>query len=474
MVMMLVLTIVQRGVGFFRGIWFCRLLDDHVVGQWAMAFGFITLITPIMLLGMPGSLPRYVEHYRLRGHLADVVRRLLGVTIGCAAAFFAAMLVIPQWFGWVIFLEPQNTSLIYCVGIAVISIVAFYFVNELISSLRQIRIVSLMQFIQSVGFTMIGVAWLTMGGGLNGLVLSFAMATFIAVLPGAYVLARGWSGIEKSDVQFDSKSMWRRLLPYAAALWAMNVLANVFELSDRYMILHFVPGGELAGQTAVGQYHSGRIIPALLMSLGTMITGVLMPYLSADWEAGKSQVVKDLLRRVLLAISASFTAGAAVALLVAPWLFSTLLENRYSAGLAMMPMVFVFSIWAALGTVAEIFLWVRERGKLVAMAIAGGLLANLMLNALLLPIWGLHGAVVATLCSHGVVLMGVWIALARSEFGLDSTTFYLTIMPATLLAGPWVALLCVATSLAVSPHARLWIAEAYQMLPRRRKPAISV
>ena len=472
MVMMLMLTVVQRGVGFFRGIWFCRLLDDHVVGQWAMAFGFVTLITPIMLLGMPGSLPRYVEHYRLRGHLSDVVRRLLAVTIGCAILFFLAMLAAPHWFGWLIFLEPQNASLIHCVGVAVISIVAYYFVSELVSSLRQIRVISLMQFIQSVGFTVVGVAWLTLGGGLGGLVLAFAASTALATLPGLYVLARGWQGLEKSEEAFDAGSMWRRLLPYAAALWVMNVLANVFELSDRYMILHFVPGGELAGQAAVGQYHSGRIIPALLMSLGTMITGVLMPYLSADWEAGKPQVVKDLLRRVLLGVSASFTAGAAVALLIAPWLFAALLENRYSAGLAMMPLVFVFSIWAALGTIAEIFLWVRERGKLVALAIGAGLIANLALNALLLPVWGLHGAVVATLCSHGVVLMGVWVALARSEFGLDSTTFYLTIMPATLLAGPWIALICVVTSLSVSPQARGWIAEGAQMLKQRLKPAI--
>ena len=460
MVVMLAMTIVQRAVGFFRGIWFCRLLDDHLVGQWAMAFGFITMITPIMLLGMPGSLPRYVEHFRLRGQLPQLVRRLLGGTIGCAAIFFAAMMLAPKWFGWLIFLEPQNVALIYSVGVAVVSIVAFYFVYELVAALRQIRVASLMQFTQSVGFTVLGIAWLSTGGGLNGLVLSFALATAIGILPGAYALTVGWRGLEKSDEPFEASSMWRRLLPYAAALWSMNLLANVFELSDRYMILHFTPGGELAGQAAVGQYHSGRIIPVLLMSLATMISGVLLPYLSADWEAGRKQAVKDFLRRVLLAISVSFTLGAAVAMLLAPWLFSSLLENRYNAGLALMPMAFVFCIWSALATVAEVYLYVRERGKLVALAIGAGLIANLVLNALLLPIWGLHGAVVATLCSHGVVMIGIWLGLAGSDYGLDSTTFYISIVPATLLAGPWIAIGCVASALAASPQAKQWVGEA--------------
>ncbi len=470
---MLAMTIVQRGIGFFRGIWFCRLLDDHVVGQWAMAFGFISMVTPIMLLGMPGSLSRYAEHYRMRGHLSDLVRRLLRVTIGCGAAFFALLLIVPQWFGWLIFLEPQNTSLVHCVGIAVLAIVAFYFVQELVSSLRQIRVVSLMQFIQSVGFTVIGVSWLMTGGGLNGLVLSFALSTTLAIIPGAYVLAVGWSGIEKSGQAFDSSSMWRRLLPYAAALWAMNLLANVFELSDRYMILHFCPGGEVAGQAAVGQYHSGRIIPVLLMSLATMIGGVLMPYMSADWEAGRRQMVRNLLRRMLLAVATSFTVGAAIALLIAPWLFSTFLEDRYAEGLALMPMAFVFSIWAALVTIGETYLFVRERGKLVAAAIATGLVVNLALNAWLLPIWGLYGAVVATLCSHGVVMLGIWCSLACSEYGLDSTTFYISFLPATLLAGPWVAIACVAISLLANPHARAWLAEAIEMAGYRQRAALN-
>ena len=79
----------------------------------------------------------------------------------------------------------------------------------------------------------------------------------------------------------------------------------------------------------------------------------------------------------------------------------------------MMPMVFVFCIWAAVSAIAEIYLWIREKGKLVAIPIAAGLVTNLALNAILLPIWGLQGAVVATLCSHGVVMMGVWWAMDR-------------------------------------------------------------
>lgn len=464
---MLAMTVVQRGFGFLRGVLFCRLMDDSQVGLWAMAFGFITMITPIMLLGMPGSLPRFVEHYRGKGHLKAFVRRLTYCTMACAAVFAFLLTLFPRWFGWFIFLEPQNEQLIQSVGVGVVAIIAFYFVNELVSSLRQVRVVSLMQFIQSVAFTMIGVGWLWMGGGMTGLVLTFAIATVLAMLPGLVILKRGWRGLPAkenapaSEGGFDAGGMWRRILPYASAVWFMNVMANAFSLSDRYMILHLTPGGEAMGQAAVGQYHSGRIFPVLLLSLAAMVSGVLLPYLTADWEAGRKQAVSNRLRTSLVACSAVFTFGAAVAILVTPYVFATLLENRYAAGLSLMPMAFTFCIWYSLFEIGENYLWVTEKGKWVAAVLGAGLIANIALNAILLPRMGLQGAVTATLCANGLVLLGTWLSMHLCGYRLDQTTFYITLWPACLLVGPWVAIACVTATLAVSELSREFLVEAW-------------
>ncbi len=466
MLIMLAMTVVQRGLGFFRGIWFCRLLDDAVVGQWAMAHDFMAYVTPVMLLGMPGSMPRYVEHFRVQGHLVSFVRRLLIATVVLGVLFLASLTLLPSWFGWLVFLDPQSTSLVYSVGAGVLTVIAFNFVYQLVSSLRQIRVASTMQFVQSVGFTVIGIGWLTCGGSISGLVYSFAASTMLAIIPGALSLTTGWSGLPTSRTMFDARSMWRRLLPYAGALWAMNLLTNVFALSDRYMILHLLPRGEITGQAAVGQYHSGRIIPVLLMSLATLVSGVLLPYLSADWEAGKCDAVRERLRKILFAVSVSFSVGAAIALLLAPWFFSAVLENRYTDGLNLMPMAFVFCIWFAIATIGQNYLWVAERGKWVAVAIGAGLVTNVVLNMLLLPLWGLHGAVVATLVANAIVLIGIWSAMARYGYELDSTTFYATIIPATLLAGPWVALISAAITCLASPHVKTWCSEAASLVQR--------
>lgn len=170
------------------------------------------------------------------------------------------------------------------------------------------------------------------------------------------------------------------------------------------------------------------------------------------------------LRRVLLAVSVVFTVGAAAALTFAPWMFENLLGGRYGDGLAVMPLAFTFSIWAGLIALAQNYLWVAERGKLVGWALAVGLAVNLGLNAWLLPRFGLGGAVAATAFSHLVVLLGIYLAMQHSGYRSDVTLVWVTLLPATLLAGPLAAVVCTLGVCVASPQARRWLHEAYRQL----------
>ena len=83
--LMLVMTVLQRLVGFGRGIAFCRWLDPEQLGQWDVAFGFINLAAPLALLGLPGSFGRYFEYYRQRGQVRLFLRRATALCMASAA-----------------------------------------------------------------------------------------------------------------------------------------------------------------------------------------------------------------------------------------------------------------------------------------------------------------------------------------------------------------------------------------------------
>src|SRR5690606_34289069 len=106
--------------------------------------------------------------------------------------------------------------------------------------------VSLMQFVQSVSFAAIGLTVLTWDPTWAALLPSFSAACWLATAPGLWVLLRNYRHEfhhTVSSENLNTRALWARILPYAAALWVMNLLGNLFEVSDRYMLLHLIDGG---------------------------------------------------------------------------------------------------------------------------------------------------------------------------------------------------------------------------------------
>ena len=151
-VLMLVMTVLQRLVGFGRGIAFCRWLDPEQLGQWDVAFGFINLAAPLAMLGLPGSFGRYFEYYRQRGQVHLFLRR---TTTLCVASALLAMTVVAlgrQWFSMRIFGRPGEETLILWLVACLATVATYNFLSCIFMSARMYRVATIMQFFQSVGF----------------------------------------------------------------------------------------------------------------------------------------------------------------------------------------------------------------------------------------------------------------------------------------------------------------------------------
>lgn len=455
----LAMAFVQRGVGFARSLGFCRFLDEETLGQWAMALCFINLITPMFLLGLPGSIVRYVEYFRRRGQLQAFVQRIVIGTALLTLLAAASMLVLPGRYAELIFRDSAVIGPVFALAACLVATIVFNLLEHLVSGLRQVRVASLMQFIHSVGFTVLAIGWMLIGGGVSGLILTFALAALLGCIPAAWVLLRNWSGLSRSDEPLTPRTLARRIAPYAASLWAINMIGNLFDLSDRYMILHFSVGGAAVGQAMVGQYFSSRLLPIFLLSLGTMIGGSLMPYMTADWESGRKRRIVFRLRKTLLLLSGTYAFGSAVGMLIAPWMFTHFLSGRFAEALAVMPIAFVFCAWSGMIIVAENYLWCAEKGKLIGVALTLGLLANIGLNSLLLPTMGLYGAMLATALANLVVLLLVLFFMSRHGFIFDRSIGFALVLPATLLVGPYFTLLAIAAVIATSAHTQRYLSD---------------
>ena len=123
--------------------------------------------------------------------------------------------------------------------------------------------------------------------------------------------------------------------------------------------------------------------------------------------------------------------------------------------------------------VGQNYLSIAERGKLVAISIATGVSVNVILTLFLLPTWGFFGAAFATMVAYLAAPMCLWQAMSRHGYPLDQSTFFVTILPATMLADPVASISCMgAVCLFVSDTQR-WMRDGIDWLAAKvsAKPA---
>lgn len=193
-----------------------------------------------------------------------------------------------------------------------------------------------------------------------------------------------------------------------------------------------------------------------MVALVCMLSGVLLPYLSCDWEAGRRDVARHKLDLALQWSSLALTAAGGVALLAAPWLFRSVLSNKYVDGLSVMPLTLVACTWFGLLTMANNYVWCCEKAWLVSLAVGLGLGINAGLNYCWLPLWGLEGAVAASALANLVTLAVVLCAShalgMRYRQGLGAAIG----LPLSLCLGAWPALASVLLCLCWGLH-RGWL-----------------
>jgi O-antigen/teichoic acid export membrane protein len=233
--------------------------------------------------------------------------------------------------------------------------------------------------------------------------------------------------------------VWAKIVPFTACVLLAGVLMNLFAVMDRYMIVHFSGMRAAEALDAVGNYHSSRVVPLLLVSIATMLAAMITPHLSHDWEAGRRDLVVARLGLFLKLFGFAIFAAADVVLLAAPLLFQVAFRGKFPGGEALLPWTLVYCMWFSLMLVTQSYLICAEKAWLTSLALGCGLMLNVVLNLELLPRFGLPGAVLSTTAANALSLGLVCLFNHRLGFHLDHGVKLVFVLPALVWLGPSIA-----------------------------------
>jgi O-antigen/teichoic acid export membrane protein len=454
-VVLLVVTIVQRTVGFGRGILFCRWLPAEELGEWEMAYSFLLLAAPVIVLGLPGSFGRYLERYRRRDQLRAFLRRATAWTGVLTALAGALIVAMAGQFSELIFGRGDRSNLVILLAISLVCVIAHHFLEALYAALRKFRIVSIMHFCQSLLFAVISLGlMLWWRSTAESIIVGYGLACLISCIGALMLTSRDLAAVAAHGETPSHRTFWPPLVRFAIWVWVTNLLCHLFAVIDRYMLVHCSGLDDVAALAQVGHYHASRIVPLLFLSVADLMAGVVLPYLSHDWETGHRERVAQRLGAVLKFASVAMLTGGVAVLAVAPILFGVAFQGRYDDGLAVLPFTLAYCTWYGLLLIGQTYLWCAERMKTGTIPLAAGLAANIVLNLILIPTWGLLGAVVATTIATGLALAVLYFINRRIGMPIEPGVIWLSLAPAALCGGYWPTAAVVIVIIVLLPKSR--------------------
>lgn len=179
-------------------------------------------------------------------------------------------------------------------------------------------------------------------------------------------------------------------IPGSLSSWIVNS-------SDRYLI------GILLGITAVGYYSPGYVLGNIVGMFASPITSILTSAISKSYNEKKEEEVTDLLQyslKFFLVISIPATIGLSV--LSKPLLIILSTQDIALNGYLITPFVAVAFLLLGLNNIIVNIIILKKKTKIIGIIWLFAALVNLILNLLLIPIFGILGSAIATLIAYSI------------------------------------------------------------------------
>ena len=231
------------------------------------------------------------------------------------------------------------------------------------------------------------------------------------------------------DLRRPAHCDWRRHLKPVAIFFAMACATTIYTNLDALML------GFMTTDADVGYYNAAVKVKGILVTLVTSLGAVLLPRSSYYVEQGRMEDFRHMTRKALHFVLLAASALGLYFLLFAGDSILLLSGEKYRESIVPMQIIMPTVLLIGLTNILGIQVLVpRGREKTVLWSEIAGAVVDLILNALLIPVWRSAGAAIGTLAAEAVVLAVQFGALRQELRGMVSGRFCLRVLAGLGLA----------------------------------------
>ena len=394
-------NITQGLVGLLTIVVFTRILTPEQYGGYALALSVMTLAHTTLFTWIEAALARFqarsVERGEVATHLATLMR-----------GFFVLSVIFPLFAAVAVWLAPISPPLKIAVAVGLASII-FRSLIRIVQERRradgEVMAASALDMAQTAGGFAIGVLAITLGAGAAGPLIGMGAISVICLLftlRKELSLARG--GLVETARLHDYASYG---LPVAFSL----ILSLVIATTDRFLLAAFLD------ERAVGVYHAGytlanRTLDVMFVWLG-MAGGPAM--VAALERGGRAALTETAREQSSFMILLTLPSAVGVALVAAP-LAQVMVGGALSEGAAHVTPWVAFGAFFS-GMTTHYFHQAFTLGRRTHLLFAAMIIpaaANLVLNLVLIPRYGIAGAMWSTAASYALGAGMSWLLGRRA------------------------------------------------------------
>jgi O-antigen/teichoic acid export membrane protein len=379
------------GLSFGYNVLLARLLGAKGAGVYYLAVTVTTIASVFGRMGLDNTLLRFTAANAAGGDwdkVAGIYR--IGIRIAVGASILATMLILisASWIAQGIFSEGTLADPLRLMALGILPMSLLTLHGELLKGLKRIRDAML---VQGVGLPMVGVPLLALLGvslGVLGAAAAYVISSFSVLLLGIILWRRATPQIRKLCGSFDTRLLISTSLPL---FWvaSMNLVMN---WTDIIMLGIWMDG------KAVGIYGVAVRTAMLTSFILSAVNSIVAPKF-AGLYAQKDYKSLSILARKSAQLMTCLAAPVLLLFVIAPsWVLGLFGPGFVSGAGALSILAIGQFVNVATGSVGYL-LMMSGHEKLMRNNIIFSAALNILLNAILIPKYGISGAATATAVS---------------------------------------------------------------------------
>jgi O-antigen/teichoic acid export membrane protein len=384
-----------------------KTLPIEEYGIWVQIIVTITLISPIVGLGLPYTMVRFLAAEKNKKKIQEGFYSIAVFILFTSLAASVLLFIFSEPFA-AAFLGGR-ADLIRIISVIIPIECLNILCLDFFRTFQRIKKYSLFNILYTYGMVALVAYSLLSGYGIFGALISFLIARiFVFLLMGSLI-------VSEIGVKIPNFSHLKEYLRFGLPTVPGNFSAWIVNSSDRYIIGYFL------GVAFVGYYSPGYMLGAMI-SMYVAPLGFLLPaVLSKLYDEGKEGEIKRYLEYTLkyflmFAIPSAF----GLSLLSKQLLITLSTSEIASYGYLITPFVAVSALFLGAGAIISHILILVKKTKISGSIWVVAAIMNLGLNFVFIPYFGILGAAITTLIAYSFAfVLATYYSFKYLKFEID-------------------------------------------------------